>query len=146
MTEAQSEVAGINYWLAASAALAVLTAAVHVLAGTPEIQGPLLGASFERPVTLELYAAWHLVSVALIVSAGVLVWAAWKRRPSDALLVAMVSALWLLFAAVFVVVDLLLAGSTGLLAAPQWTILLAVGVLGFVGASGLSRRAEQVPA
>jgi hypothetical protein len=123
-----------SYWTVAAAALAALTAAVHLFAGTPQIHTPLLGAGFETPVTLELYAAWHLVSVALALSAGVLLWSAWRPGVTSIAAVSLVSAAWALFGAVFIAVDLALAGPSGLLDGPQWTILLTVGVLGLLGA------------
>lgn len=129
-----------NGWLIGAAVLAVLTAAVHLFAGTPEVHAPLLGAGFDTLVMLELYAVWHLVSVALALTAGVLVWSAWGRREAHAGAVRLISAMWALFGAVFIGVDLWLAGPSGLLTAPQWTILLLVGVLGFAGANASERR------
>lgn len=123
-----------NRTVLAAGLLASFTAAVHMVAGTLQIQGPLLGSSIAEPERLLLYACWHLVTAALVLSAGALLWGARAHDPSHARpLVRWVSALWMLFGAVFLAVALGFAGPRGLLVLPQWMLLFPVGALGWLG-------------
>lgn len=118
-----------------AAGIAALTAVVHLFVGTPEIQAPLLQSALPQEVRLMLLLCWHLVSVALALSALALAWAAAPlRQPVAGPLVAFVGGLWLLFALVAVVLALALVGPPGLLVLPQWILLAPVGVLALLGA------------
>lgn len=123
-----------NRLLLAAGMLALFTALVHLLAGTPEVHAPLMSSSLERPVALLLLACWHLVSVALAASAAALLWSAHPRHAGQAgALARFVSLLWLLFGLVFMVVAGLYMGPAGLAALPQWMLLIPVGLLGCAG-------------
>ncbi len=133
-----------NRWLVAAGALAVLTAAVHTVVGTQEIQTPLLTSAIPRPVALLLYACWHLVSVSLCLSAWVLVRpTAHGGRMAYATLARAVGVLWVAFGLVFVVVALVIGdGPSDLLTLPQWVLLLPVGALALFGSERLQGVAE----
>jgi hypothetical protein len=123
-----------NRLLLSSGLLAAFTAALHTLAGTPEIQEPLLSSSIPQPISLLLYACWHLVTVTLIVSALALIWSAGSKKTVKAgALPCFISVLWLLFGLVFVVVALWFSGPSMLLVLPQWVLLIPVGILGLLG-------------
>lgn len=110
--------------------LASFTALVHIVAGTPEIQAPLLAAAMPPPVAWLLLACWHLVSVALTVSGLALLWCVRPtQRGRSAALAGLIALMWLGFAAVFVAVGLAWRGPAGLALLPQWTLLALVGVL-----------------
>ncbi len=128
-----------NRVLLTAGVLAAITAAVHTIAGTAEIQAPLLGSALGEPLRLLLYACWHLVTVALLLSAAALLWCA--RMPGHVgvrPLATFVSILWLLFGMVFVFVALAFSGPGALLVLPQWILLLPVGALGWVGSRNAS--------
>lgn len=123
-----------NRLLLVSGLIAAFTAALHTFVGTPEIQEPLLGSAIPQPVSLLLYACWHLVTVTLVFSALALIWSARaKNRTSAGALPRFVSWLWLLFGLVFVAVALVFSGPSGLLVLPQWALLIPVGILGLLG-------------
>jgi len=123
-----------NRLLLAAGLIAALTAGLHTFVGTSEIQEPLLRSTIPQPVSLLLYACWHLVTVTLILSAVALIWSAYpKNRTSAGVLPRFVSLLWLLFGLVFVAVALLFSGPSTLLVLPQWILLIPVGVLGLLG-------------
>ena len=63
----------MNRSLLVAGVLAVFTAAVHVFVGTSEIAQPLLRSALAPEVSFLLYACWHLVSCALVLSALALV-------------------------------------------------------------------------
>ena len=122
--------------LLSAGGLATFTALVHVFVGTPEVHQPLLLSSLPQAISLLLLACWHLVSVALAVSGAALVWGALPANRGRAqAMVLVVSAMWLLFGLVFVVVAASFKGLAGLAMLPQWVLLLPVGVL--AGISGL---------
>lgn len=120
-------------WFAAGW-LAVLTTAVHVLAGTPEVAPFLRGLPPE--IGLMLLACWHLVSVALGSSAAALLWCAWRGHGTARGLAGAIATMWLLFGLVFVVVSTAQWGWHGLTVLPQWILLLPVAVLAGAGACG----------
>jgi hypothetical protein len=132
----------VNPLLLVSGLLAAFTAALHTFAGTPEIQEPLLRSTIPQPVSLLLYACWHLVTVALVLSAVALIWSAGPNsRTAAGALPLFVSILWLLFGLVFVAVALVFSGPSALLVLPQWILLIPVGILGLLGGR---KRAQSV--
>jgi hypothetical protein len=122
----------INWLILSSGFLAGITALIHIVAGGKDVARPLLASSIDEVVKLTLYACWHLVSVALVLSSLALLasGAGLMRAPW---MVAFVSTLWLFFGSVFLVVTLSLAKPQGLLRLPQWILLLPVGILGLWG-------------
>ena len=125
-----------NRLLLASAYLAAFTAIVHKIGGTLEIHTPLLASSLPKPISLLLYACWHLVTVALILSAIALFWSSHNNRAeSNFALPAFIGSLWVGFGfgVVFVLVALYFSGLNGLIVLPQWTLLIPIGGLTLFG-------------
>ncbi len=122
----------MNQLVLASGVLAALTAAIHLIAGGKEIARPLLESTLTEQVKLTLYACWHLVSVALVLSSVTLLVNGAGLFVSD-WTIAFISVLWLLFGVVFLAVTLLKAKPSGLLRFPQWALLIPVGALGLWG-------------
>ncbi len=121
--------------LLAAGLLALFTALVHLLVGTPEIQAPLLSSTVPAPVALLLLACWHLVSVTLLASGAALLWSARPRQAASArALASFIAVLWLLFGLVFLAVALVFMGPQGCLVLPQWVLLIPVGLLAWAGA------------
>ena len=123
-----------NRLLLASAYLAAFTAIVHTIGGTLEIHTPLLTSPLPEPISLLLYACWHLVTVALILSAIALFWSSHNSRAeSNFALPAFIGFLWVGFGVVFVLVAMYFSGLNGLIVLPQWTLLIPIGVLTLFG-------------
>jgi hypothetical protein len=122
----------INWPILAAGFLAGVTALIHIVPGGKEVARPLLASSIDEVVKLTLYACWHLVSAALVLSSLALL-ASGAGLISAPWMVAFVSTLWLLFGSVFLVVTLSLPKPRGLFRLPQWTLLLPVGILGLWG-------------
>jgi len=124
-----------NRILFTSGLLAAFTALVHTFSGTAEIQQPLLTSSLAKPISLLLFACWHLVTITLILSAIALIWSALPNNKILAgALPVFVSVLWLFFGFIFIVVALVMSGVPALFVLPQWILLLPVGILGLFGA------------
>lgn len=118
----------MNRRLLVAGLLALFTAAVHLLIGTPEVHRPLLESHLSPDLKLMLYACWHLVSVMLAVSGVFLLRAcAASRNYHERELVVMLGLSWVAFGTVFLAFGLIYPGM--LFRLPQWMLLLPVGVL-----------------
>ena len=128
-----------NRRLFAAGVLAALTALVHTVAGTYEVHSPLLHSNLPQPLSLLLYACWHLVTVTLCLSAwGLLRPPNPRTLQSQAVLAGAIGVAWILFGVVFVTVALLIGGSLAmLLALPQWILLIPAGALAWSGSRRL---------
>lgn len=104
-----------------AAALAAITALVHIIVGGADALEPTLAAALAPNAAGAMHACWHFVSIFLISSVVVFL-----RGGSAAL---HFSILWILFAGVFVFVGLYQGGAGGLITNPQWTILLPTGLI-----------------
>jgi hypothetical protein len=122
----------MNWLVTISGVLAAITAAIHIVAGGKEIVRPFLVSNLDEAVKLTMYGCWHLVSVALVLSSLALLGNGSGMIVSSPM-VAFISALWLLFGVVFLVVSLRLARPPGLFRFPQWALLIPVGILGLWG-------------
>jgi len=124
----------MNKPLIAASLLAALTTIVHIFVGGADIAGPLLASTLAAEPRLTLYAVWHMVSVALALSAVALFIGSLPRHAQAArYLVLFVSALWCAFGAVVLTVAAAQAEVIWFLKLPQWVLLLPVGMLGFWG-------------
>ena len=124
----------MNRKLFVTALLAVLTSAVHIFIGTPEIKAPLLESSMSQELSLLLYVCWHLVSVTLVFSAIVFFVAARAEFQIKYQYTAkLVSLLWLSFGCVFIVIALWYSDTSMLLKLPQWVLFLPIGAIGLWG-------------
>jgi len=121
----------MNRLLVIAALLAAITAAVHIFAGGADVVAPLLASSLAGEPMLTLYAVWHMVSVALAMSAVAFFVGSLPRHAHAArYLVLFISTLWCAFGVVFLVVVAIQPESGWLLKLPQWVLLLPVGLLG----------------
>ena len=128
-----------NRLLSFAGYLAAFTAAVHTLAGTYEVHAPLLNSELPKPLSLLLYACWHIVTVALCLSAWALLKPPEPRTvQSQAVLAGAIGIAWASFGLVFIAVALLFGETlSALLVLPQWLLLLPVGTLAWVGSRKL---------
>lgn len=120
--------------LFSAALLSAFTAAVHTIGGTYEIHDPLLDSPLAEPISLLLYACWHLVTVTLTLSAVALFWSSRNNRAqSNFALPAFIGLLWITFGLVFIFVALYFSGIQALITLPQWTLLIPIGGLALFG-------------
>lgn len=125
----------MNKLLALAGILAAATTGIHLVAGGNDIASPLLASSLAEEPRLTLYAVWHMASVAMGLSAIAFFVAAFSRRGAEMrAMVRFVSAMWLAFGAVFLVIAATQGGTGLAFKLPQWILLLPVGILGWVGA------------
>ncbi|WP_432637510.1 hypothetical protein [Albidovulum sp.] len=115
----------------AGAGLAALVAAAHVFVGTFDTLVPLLDSDLALPVKGTFHACWHFISIVLIVS----VWAFAKGTA----LARPIAWLWIAFGICFVAAGIFGAGIDGIVAVPQWVLLVPVGVLVLITQTGPTR-------
>lgn len=131
----------MNRLLVIAAVLAAFAAAVHILAGGPDVATPLLASSMAGEPKLTLYAVWHMGSVVLAMSVPALFIGSFPRHEHAArYLVLFVSALWCVFGLVFLCVAAIQPESGWHFKLPQWILLLPVGLLGLWGGSNATRQ------
>lgn len=124
----------MNRRMMAAAALALLTAGVHLVLGGQDVIDPLLDSALQHTAKLTLYGAWHLVTVTLFASAAVLFVGA--RAPGAAgprARARLVGWLWCAFGLVFLAVAAGQGGGDAFMEWPQWILLLPVGLLALSG-------------
>lgn len=135
----------MNRLLVFAAVLAAFTAAVHILAGGSDVAAPLLASPMAGEPKLTLYAVWHMVSVALAMSAPALFIGSLPRHARAArYLVLFVSTLWCAFGLVFLCVVAIQPEGGWLFKLPQWVLLLPVGLLGLWGGVDAAQQASGV--
>lgn len=109
-----------------AAVLALVTAAIHIVVGGIGAVRPMLEVGLPVPIEGALHVAWHIISAFFLWSALVF----W--RGGDTAL--HFGFLWLVSGAIFIYIALTQYGLTGLIALPQWTILIVTGVVAMVAA------------
>lgn len=124
----------MNYLILSAGLLCALTAMIHIFAGQIDPVRPFLKSDLADIPKATLLACWHLVSAILVISAGALIYASWSSSPALSLVVLGVSAIYVVFAAVFIAVGWYFFGHLTLIKLPQWTLLLLIGALGGMGA------------
>lgn len=128
----------MNKILLSAAVLAAFTAMLHSFGGTPEIEKPLLQAPLAPEISLLVFACWHLVTVALTLSAiGLFISAKHKYAVQSHFMALFISFMWIGFGLVFVVVDITYVGLPMLFKLPQWILLIPIGLLGLWGCARL---------
>ncbi|GAB2892029.1 hypothetical protein GCM10027074_70210 [Streptomyces deserti] len=121
----------MNGWLLAAGSLATATALIHVIAGGRDVVRPLLASRLGAEPLRTLHAVWHFVSVDLLFCGAALIALAAGPAPNTPL-VLFITAHFLAYAAVFLVITLRVGWSRPLLRLPQW-LLLPVAVLAGTG-------------
>lgn len=104
-----------------ASALALLTAAIHIFVGGADSLAPMLATDLPAAASGGMHGSWHIVSVFLVWSIAVF-WVGKEPAFHFALI-------WIASALVFMYVGFYQAGPSGVLANPQWAILLPTGVL-----------------
>ena len=101
--------------------LALVTAAIHIVVGGIGAVRPMLEVGLPVPIEGALHVAWHIISAFFLWSAFVF----WRGGET----VLHFAFLWLVSGAIFIYIGLTQYGLTGLIALPQWTILILTGVV-----------------
>ncbi len=122
----------MNKWILAAGSLSVLTLAVHVFAGGPEVHDPMLALAGAFPDVLKTFISlmWHAITITLAIDSAALLLAT-RYSPSQKALVWFVCCQYGAFAALFVFYGAFHLGS--LLLMPQWIVFLLISGLALAG-------------
>ena len=123
----------MNLYILFSGAICTITSLIHIFAGQIDPVRPLLKAELAEVPKATMLACWHMVSVILVASGLVLLFAGYAGDAQLLSLVGFISAMYILFSLVFLVVGFSYFGLSAFIVLPQWVLLLPVGVLGGIG-------------
>jgi len=119
-----------SWWFVAAAAVSLITSAIHVLAGTPEIMSPLIASDLPPVVKGVFDVMWHQITALLVIgSAAALVAAA---RPAWRLPVTvLIGGHFALIAVLFLALGAMWFSSPWPM--PQWVLFGAMAILLLIG-------------
>jgi magnesium-transporting ATPase (P-type) len=119
-----------SWWFLIAAALSLITTAIHVLAGTPEIMSPLLASNLPPVVKGVFDVMWHQITALLLIGSSASLVAA--ARPSWRLPVAiLIGGQFTLIAVLFFGLGLMWFSSPWPM--PQWVLFGTMAMLLVVG-------------
>ena len=123
----------MNTLIFSAGILALLTALVHIIAGQIEPVRPFLKSELPDIPKATLLGCWHMVSVMLVISAAAFCFIGWFNFVEFQNLVILLSASFVFFSVVFIVVGWYFFKARTFIKLPQWLLLLSIGLLGFMG-------------
>jgi hypothetical protein len=120
-----------NVYLIVAGLINLLTALLHTFAGQIDLINPLMDSNIELQTKSELLSAWHIVTILLFATAFILLKNGFRWSVSeDKTAVRYIGYLYILFCIPFIVVSFM-----NNLFAPQWILLLPIGLLSWIGQS-----------
>jgi len=119
MTRTSKQIVAPHFARMFAVGLAGISAAAHTILGTMDTLMPVMQTDLPLFVRGTIWAAWHMVSGFLILSAYVF----WQGGSAARYF----GWLYLLGGALFIAIALHLEGAYGLITLPQWVLLLPAG-------------------
>jgi len=111
------------------------SALLHLLAGQLDLVDPLLNSNMDQQMKTEWLGVWHMVSIILFLTSYYLVkYGMNPPKKSRGEVIQVIGILYLLFSVPFI-----LSGIDMKVLAPQWILLLPIGILTFIGSKNLKR-------
>ncbi|WP_020407452.1 hypothetical protein [Hahella ganghwensis] len=120
----------MNIWIFSAGVIAFFTALVHIIAGQIDPVKPFLHSELAEVPKATLLSCWHMVSLVLVLSSVVLLYAGWVDASDLGVLVFALSSAYVGFAAVFIGVGWYFFGYRTLIRLPQWVLLIPIGCWG----------------
>ncbi len=119
-----------NIYYIIAGVINLFTALLHSIGGQIGLINPFLKSNLENQTKTELLGVWHMVTIILFASSFIFIYKGFKQKEKlNTELSSFISYLYILFSVVFVAVSLLNS-----ILAPQWILLLPIGVFGLMGA------------
>jgi hypothetical protein len=115
-----------TYWIIAGG-ISVITFFVHLIIGQIDLINPLIESGLTTQVKTELLAVWHMISLLLLASSVVFIFFGIKNFPTS-ITICLLSNLYLAFGLIFIIVSIYI-----MTFAPQWILLLPIGIFGLLG-------------
>ncbi len=120
----------MNKWILAAAIICGVTFFIHVIAGGIDVHNPLLESELSVELKAIISVLWHMISALFLINT-VALYVASRSEKLRTGLVWLVSMQFIAMAAIFVFYGISRLGSP--FAMGQWTIILFISVLAFVG-------------
>ena len=118
-----------NKFLIISGAINLFTFLLHVIGGQVSLINPLLNSNLDLQIKAELLGVWHMVTIILFATSVILLYLGLnKNKKTNIELLSFIGYLYVFFSLPFVVISIFY----GLLA-PQWILLLPIGILTIIG-------------
>lgn len=123
----------MNVWIFSAGIIGIVTALIHIFAGQVDPVRPFLKLEFHDGRKATLLACWHMVSVMLFFSSLVFIYIGWYSLETIYLTIIGLSASYLIFSMVFVIVGWWFFGVKVFVKVPQWLLMLPIGCLSLYG-------------
>jgi hypothetical protein len=124
----------MNFWLITSGGIGFITAGIHLIAGHFDPIKPFIQSNLAPVPKATLHACWHMVTVILFFSAGVLVYLGINQgQNGNNPIPFFIGVQFIAYAIVFLVFNLTGGWKNKLLSLPQWTLLLPIGIFALIG-------------
>ncbi|MBN1485172.1 MAG: hypothetical protein JXA37_10650 [Chloroflexia bacterium] len=125
----------MNAWWLAAGIVGLITALIHLIGGQIEIIRPFSQSDLAAMPRGTLHACWHMVTVILFASAGIMLYlGASPQNGEQTLLALFIGGQFVAYALVFLVLTLAGDWDKKLIRLPQWMLLLPIGLLSIIGA------------
>ncbi|AUP77725.1 hypothetical protein [Flavivirga eckloniae] len=113
----------------------VITLFIHLIAGQTDLIDPFLKSDINSQIKTELLGVWHMVTIILLGSSIIyLKYGINNKKHFE--LIYFISFLYIAFSLAFI-----LSSAFSSVFAPQWILLLPIGVLGIIGIKKSRRNA-----
>lgn len=118
----------MNWWITTSGMFSLVTAAIHVFMGGPEVNAPVQSSDALAPeVRATMAVVWHAITAILVLSGYVKIYAGYSGRMRST--VVFIAAQYIALTVLFMALGFSRFGS--LWALPQWSLFVVIlGCLG----------------
>jgi len=118
-----------NIYLIIGGIINLFTAFLHLIGGQITLIKPLNDSNLELQVKTELLGVWHMVTIILFLTSFLLLYFGFKQGKSlPKELIKFIGYIYILFSVSFIILSIINSQL-----APQWTLLLPIGVLALIG-------------
>ncbi len=107
--------------------ISAVTFIVHLIMGQIDLINPLMESGLTIQVKTELLAVWHMISLLLLATSVVFIFFGIKNFPTS-ITICLLSNLYIAFGVIFII-----TGIYTMTFAPQWILLLPIGIFGLLG-------------
>lgn len=116
-----------NYWLIAGVTN-MFVAILHTVGGQIDLIAPLLNSEVDIHIKTELLGVWHMATIILWSTSLIFFQFGFNFKRNNFKLITFISYLYFFFSGAFICSSLFSS-----VLAPQWILLLPIGILGVLG-------------
>lgn len=117
-----------TFWII-TGTLNLFTALLHLIGGQLDLINPLLQSNLTNQIKVEMLGVWHMVTIILFATSYIFLKSGFNKKGEVSTdTIAFISYLYLGFSCAFI-----FASIFSVTLAPQWILLLPIGILGILG-------------